>query len=374
MRYRIAEVTIDSAIRLPSFEDFTVESPESSEADMTIRITDDPPQEGVDIASGPVVSRRTSNGWYFYHSGDSERGLIVNHEYTDLKLTGFGKRPTRYEEESLIRMAIECCLTRRGYVSFHSACIELNGRAIAFSAPSGTGKSTRARAWSQAFGAELISGDRPLIDAKNLVVYGVPWDGKEQCFRNVSFPLEAILDVRRSESAYMRKMSFEQKRRFLMRQCFMPMWDTDTAVRQLENIMKLALSARILRAFCGPRAADAEALLKEYESCDYREEGKDLKATGYYEILDVEDKIVLSPAKKNPDKETHDRKSPEEDIPAVELNAVTAYVLEKLRNPMCGDDLLAAVMDEFGADYDTAAQGVDSAIEKLIQSGAIEYD
>ena len=61
------------------------------------------------------------------------------------------------------------------------------------------GKSTRAQAWIDGMGAELINGDRPLIDVRNMELYGVPWDGKEQCFRNVHYPLKAICEVRRHE-------------------------------------------------------------------------------------------------------------------------------------------------------------------------------
>ena len=164
--------------------------------------------------------------------------------------------------ERIIRVALECLLVRRGYVSLHAAAVEVQGKAYAFTGPSGIGKSSRADAWRQALGASLISGDRPLICVRDLMLYGVPWDGKEQCFRNVCFPLEAIFEVRRSDSVNALEMDFSQRRILMRSQCFIPMWDTETASIQLKNIMHLAESANIISAFCGASLDDARELYK----------------------------------------------------------------------------------------------------------------
>ena len=153
-----------------------------------------------------------------------------------------------------------------GYVSVHAAAVSLDGGAYAFSGPSGMGKSTRAQAWCDALGAELISGDRPLLHVESLELYGVPWDGKEHCHKNVHFPLRAFLEIRRSRLNYLRKMSFEECRKFLMRQCFLPMWDTDTAAVQMQNILYLAKKAPVVRAFCGPAGEDAKEILHLLEA------------------------------------------------------------------------------------------------------------
>ena len=164
-------------------------------------------------------------------------------------------------DEWMIRLALECLLALRGYVSLHAAAVEVGQKAYAFSGPSGIGKSTRAAAWIQAFDdAALISGNRPLIGVRDQVLYGVPWDGKEQCFRNVSFPLKAICEVRRAETVSVSEMSFSERRELLTTQCFIPMWDTDTALIQMKNIAQLARTAEIVRVFCGTSREDAVRL------------------------------------------------------------------------------------------------------------------
>ena len=68
---------------------------------------------------------------------------------------------------------------------------------------------------------------------------GVPWDGKEQIFRDVERPLKCILEVRRSPANYVRRLSEEQARQVIMQQSFIPMWDTDAAVMAIANVRGL---------------------------------------------------------------------------------------------------------------------------------------
>ncbi len=256
--YQVAGVTLASSYILPSFEAFACEP---SDADVTLEKTGERPPLGQDLFSGSIAHRRLADGW-FYHVPQTERkGLYVSSDYGRLKMLGEEDTVMARRDEWMVRLALECLLARRGYVSLHAAAVEVGEEAFAFSGPSGIGKSTRAYAWIQAFDdAALISGDRPLIGVRDRVLYGVPWDGKERCFRNVSFPLKAICEVRRADTVSVREMSFDERRKLLMTQCFIPMWDTDTALVQMENIVRLAGTAEIVRVYCGSSAEDAVRL------------------------------------------------------------------------------------------------------------------
>lgn len=402
MYYQIANIRIQSQIELPSFKNFLyTPSEEQAGTDIEIILSNDLlPAAGDEVISDYIVQRKTENGWFLHHIRRKYSGLLVNADYSKLQMIRDYKEilgieesevedlpvnelkdkvnelPAGTVEEALIRMAIECYLARQGYVSLHSACVELDGEAYAFSGPSGTGKSTRANAWIDAFeDAELVSGDRPLIDVKNLEVYGVPWDGKEQCFRNVHYPLKAIFEVRRKDvastdtepqepSAYIRKMSFEQKRKLLMRQCFVPMWDTETAVIQMMNIQKLASTANILRVFCGKNPEDAAALKKVFDSKQYKEEEPDMKAKSGFVLRNIVGEKILMPTGDNIGKFKG----------TVLLNDVSAFVWEKLQNPMSRDDLLAAILDEFEVEESVAAADLDALLAKLNEYEVIEND
>ena len=86
---------------------------------------------------------------------------------------------------------------------FHSALIEYDGRGYAFSAKSGTGKSTHISLWQKEFGdkVRIINGDKPILRYANgeFIAYGTPWCGKENYGENASVPLRAICFIERGE-------------------------------------------------------------------------------------------------------------------------------------------------------------------------------
>ncbi len=85
----------------------------------------------------------------------------------------------------------------------HAAIIEKGGRAYAFTAKSGVGKSTHIRIWKKVFGdsVSVINGDKPLIRLQNgiPVAYGTPWAGKEGWQTNSFAPLSAVCFLDRAE-------------------------------------------------------------------------------------------------------------------------------------------------------------------------------
>ena len=81
-------------------------------------------------------------------------------------------------------------------VVFHGAILATGGRAYAFTARSGVGKTTHTRLWISTLGADVhyLNGDKPIIRMIDGVPYafGTPWRGKEGYGVNESAPLSAI--------------------------------------------------------------------------------------------------------------------------------------------------------------------------------------
>ncbi len=92
---------------------------------------------------------------------------------------------------------------RRGAVLLHAATVEVDGSAYAFSAPSGTGKSTHITLWRRLYGKRIgiVNGDKPFLRDKDgvLTLYGSPWCGKEGWQKNTHAPLKALCFLSRSE-------------------------------------------------------------------------------------------------------------------------------------------------------------------------------
>lgn len=84
----------------------------------------------------------------------------------------------------------------------HASTVRNNGYGYAFTAKSGTGKSTHTALWMQHIdGCDLMNDDNPIvrvIDGKAFI-YGSPWSGKTPCYRNIKAPLGAITKIERAK-------------------------------------------------------------------------------------------------------------------------------------------------------------------------------
>lgn len=109
---------------------------------------------------------------------------------------------------------------------FHAAVLAHNGVAYAFSAPSGTGKSTHVRLWQQEFGSavQILNGDKPILRFLDgtLYAFGTPWCGKEHQSRNTRAPLDALAFLERAERNQISRITDEEAVRRLYHQILMP--------------------------------------------------------------------------------------------------------------------------------------------------------
>ncbi len=266
----------------------------------------------------------------------------------------------------LLRTAFECRFCHEGIVSLHAACVENGEYAVAFTGQSGLGKSTRAKAWVDALGFEWISGDRPAVrlEKEGSTACGVPWDGKEQIFRDVERPLKCIMEVRRSPANEVRRLSADQARKLLMQQTFVPMWDTDTVVLAMANVRKLIRKTPVYRVFCGPEGADAEQIydILFHHPEKIREEAEEMKIKEGFVLRNVVDEHIVMPTGDNIAKFEG----------AVVLNDVSAFMFEQLKRPVGMEDLLEAVLNEFEVDEATAKADLEALIAKFEEMGLIE--
>ena len=116
-----------------------------------------------------------------------------------------GKIGTKIILES---MAAEHLVARNNGFVFHCAFIDHNGKAILFTAPSGTGKSTQAELWRELRGAEIINGDRAAVRLEDgvLLAEGIPFAGSSEYCKNRSLPIEAIVYLGQAPRTTIRKM------------------------------------------------------------------------------------------------------------------------------------------------------------------------
>ena len=143
---------------------------------------------------------------------------------------------------------------------FHSAVIEYGGKAYAFTAKSGTGKSTHILLWRKTFGDKvgIINGDKPIFRfiGDTLYAYGTPWCGKEGFNRNTRAPVGALCFIERAKENSAEVMDgFEFVSR-IFGQVFIPE-EPLARVTVLELIDRMSKTVPTYKLFCNmePEAA-----------------------------------------------------------------------------------------------------------------------
>ncbi len=312
---------------------------------------------------------RHADGDWLYRLKNSRVpvALKVSPDYRHMEKQFDGMAEEAIENDRfLLRTAFECRFCHEGIVSLHAACVEKDGFAVAFTGKSGMGKSTRAGAWVEGLGASWISGDRPAIrlEQNGCTACGVPWDGKEQIFRDTEVPLKCILEVRRSPANYIRRLTPHQARQVLAQQTFIPMWDTDTAALALANVRRMIRLVPVYRVFCGMTAKDAQVIhdVLFHHPVQIREEQEDMKIKKGFVLRSVVDEYMIMPTGDNIAKF---------DGTAV-LNEVSAFVFRQLENAVSREDLLAAMLAEFDVDEATASKDLDVLLAKFRELGLLE--
>lgn len=321
---------------------------------------------------GLIVRKLVAGGWAFLmNSHETWAAVKLSHDYKRLELgvAAYGDRCDPRENLAyILRTAIECAFTFRHILSLHSACVEIGGQAVCFTGDSGIGKSTRAKAWVDGLGAEFISGDRPAIriGESGAVACGVPWDGKEQIFRNVERPLKAILEVRRAPFTRLRRLSPAQAHKVLIRQSFLPMWDPEAAAAAMGNVRLLSRQVPVYRLFCG---RDGTAARETYDVLfhhpqEIREELQDMKIKEGFVLRNVVGETIVMPTGENIKKFDG----------AVVLNEVSAYIWDQLQHPISREDLLGLVLSEFEVDRETASRDLDQLLDRFREYAMLEEE
>lgn len=136
---------------------------------------------------------------------------------------------------------------------FHSAVIQVKDKGIAFSAVSGTGKTTHLRLWQELLGEDVtvVNGDKPIVRYEDGIpyAYGTPWAGKEHLHTNTRTPLTDICFLQRSAHNFMEPLTPGECIAPFMQQIVRP--DTPfAAMKTLELSDRLLKDCRLWRLGC----------------------------------------------------------------------------------------------------------------------------
>ncbi len=213
---------------------------------------------------GSIWKMYKDNTFYyalFKHGSDiypyKKNGLLrVNPEWSEITL--FEKR-TGNEWQSCLNtwvseLVIKTAILFTGGLTFHSAGLDDNGKAVLYVGHSGAGKSTQLNLWNNEPGVTAMNEDRMAVQipAGVPVCYGTPWGGIEDIGRNHSAPLSAIVIPEQSQINDISIIKPSEAAHILAARAFLPYWDASLMIKAMSNLNNILERVPVYRLRCRP--------------------------------------------------------------------------------------------------------------------------
>lgn len=161
-------------------------------------------------------------------------------------------------------LGAERLVTKAGGVILHSAFIDIGGKAILFTAPSGTGKSTQAELWRKYRGATVINGDKSVLRIIDGIpsASGLPYSGSSGISLNRTLPLMAIVYLEQAkENTVTCLRGFSAFRKVWEGVC-VNTWDAEMTGAASDTVGTMLSSVPVYKLCCTPDIRAVEALEK----------------------------------------------------------------------------------------------------------------
>lgn len=167
----------------------------------------------------------------------------------------------------LLYICFEKILNRFGGLILHSSFIKYNNKAILFSAPSGTGKSTQAELWREYKGAKIINGDRTALRkiGSTWKAYGIPMCGTSNIHVNDKMDLDSIVIIRQYKENIVKKIPINDSFKSLYNEVSINLWDKEMVNNIFDLIIGLASNVPIYFLQCTKQKEAVECLLGAIE-------------------------------------------------------------------------------------------------------------
>ena len=163
--------------------------------------------------------------------------------------------------------AFRCRLNYLGDGVLHSSAMAYRGQGIAFTADSGTGKSTHTGLWRQRFPHEVtvVNDDKPAIrwEGDKPWLYGTPWSGKTDLNCNMRVPLRAIVCLHRGETNSMRRLSPVEALFWISKQIARPFYDGALGEKIVDFTRRLAEQVPVYELYCTTELDAVETVRRE---------------------------------------------------------------------------------------------------------------
>lgn len=146
----------------------------------------------------------------------------------------------------------------------HASLIDVEGEGVAFSAPSGTGKTTHTLLWQRLLGENMtvINGDKPIIrffeNEKYPIGYGTPWNGKERLGTDGKTPIKHFCFIERCDTNCCEKVNPADVLDLFFKQIYLPRNDSKALLKTLILADRFLKSVTVWKIKCNMDISAAE--------------------------------------------------------------------------------------------------------------------
>lgn len=213
-----------------------------------------------------------------YRSGDRENRLIFIagedmpyawYEETDethARIFYLSSRlaELKYDTIFVSLLALERRMLGKKGLILHCAYTIYQGKAILFSAPSGTGKSTQAELWRQYRGSRVVNGDRCLLQKKEgrWLAKGWPICGSSDICDLQEAPIGAVVFLAQGPENVVRPLSAGRAFSLLYGQITVNRWNRETGMEAMELLEDLLGETAAYHLSCTISQEAVECLAK----------------------------------------------------------------------------------------------------------------
>lgn len=149
-------------------------------------------------------------------------------------------------------LALEHLFYRFGGLFLHSSHVNMGGRALLFSAPSGTGKTTQATLWEKHRGTRVVNGDKALLRSADGVwtANGWPVCGSSQVCHDESMPIRAIVMLSQGKENAIERLAPFAAFSQIYSQITINFWNRDAQQRAMDLIEQLVTQVPVYHLRC----------------------------------------------------------------------------------------------------------------------------
>ena len=155
-------------------------------------------------------------------------------------------------------------------LEIHAAVVVKGDLGYLFLGHSGTGKSTHARQWLQAFpNAWLLNDDNPILrvmENGEVRVYGSPWSGKTPCYKNAYARVRGIIKLSQAPYNQLQPLTLPQAYAYMLSSASGLKMNTQMADNMYESIKHIITHVKCYHLNCLPNTEAAEVCFQGVES------------------------------------------------------------------------------------------------------------